>query len=71
MGEIELDYRKAHWQIEFDSRLPYSNTKFDYLKVVLPEVKFIPVSEWIIEETDKREIFILPEWSSKFNDLVV
>jgi len=39
--------------------------------MVLPEEKFIPVSERIIEETDKWEILILEERSTKFNDLLV
>ena len=37
----------------------------------MPEEKFVPVSERIIEETDKREIFVLPERSNKFSDLMV
>ena len=69
MDEAMKDYFRAHKQIEFDLRLPFATEKFTNLKKVLPPSKFIPVSEQIIEETDKREIYDIPNRSIAFNKL--
>lgn len=67
---MDEDYVRTHKQIYFDSQLPYSSEKYNLFKNILPKEKFVPVSERIIGETERKGLIDIPERSTPFKDLL-
>ena len=68
--EMDADYTRTHKQIYFDAQLPFSAEKYNLFKTILPKEKFVPVSERIITESEKKGLIQIPERSVPFKDLL-
>lgn len=61
---------RSHKQIQFDAQLPYSSEKYNMFKSILPQEKFVPVSEKIIGESKRKGLIEIPERSIGFKSLL-